>query len=176
MERLTIDEVIAHCQRHTDRVERSAAVLVFKEGNMPETAKKQYLEHKQVKEWLEELKEYKAAEEHGLLLRLPCKIGTTVYAIAEDCNGDYHDCNWRRCEICECLDRHIEEIGFELFMVEDMGKQIFLTEAEAEAALAKMKDIEKAKDNLASEIARIGYMDKEDARDRIEQALKQKGE
>ena len=31
--------------------------------------------------YLKELKEYKQLEEQGLLLRLPCKVGSTVYAI-----------------------------------------------------------------------------------------------
>lgn len=35
-------------------------------------------------EYLKELKTYKDAEEQGLLLRLPCKIGSTVFKITED--------------------------------------------------------------------------------------------
>ena len=134
MERLTIDEVIAHCQRHTDRVERSAAVLAFKEGNMPETAKKQYQEHKQVKEWLEELKEYKAAEEQEVMLRLPCRIGDVVYTVCS-------------CGI-ECgVVGSIEVFPDRIFVNDIHGamigeaNNIFLTEEEAEQALAKMKGV-----------------------------------
>lgn len=36
---------------------------------------------KDVAELLEELKSYKEAEEQGLLVRLPCKIGDTLYCI-----------------------------------------------------------------------------------------------
>ena len=36
-------------------------------------------EHEQLAEWLEELKTYKEAEEHGLLVRLPCKVGDKVW-------------------------------------------------------------------------------------------------
>lgn len=35
----------------------------------------------QLAEWLEELKSYKEAEEQGLLVRLPCPVGTTVWDI-----------------------------------------------------------------------------------------------
>ena len=38
-------------------------------------------EHMQLAEWLEELKSYKEAEEQGLLVRLPCPVGTTVWDI-----------------------------------------------------------------------------------------------
>ena len=38
-------------------------------------------EHEQIAEWLEELKSYKDLEEQGLLVRLPCKVGDTMYDI-----------------------------------------------------------------------------------------------
>lgn len=38
-------------------------------------------EHEQIAEWLEELKSYKEAEEQGLFVRLPCKVGDDVYII-----------------------------------------------------------------------------------------------
>ena len=145
MERLTIDEVIAHCQRHTDRVERSAAVLAFKEGNMPETAKKQYQEHKQVKEWLEELKEYKAAEEQGLLLKLPCAIEGVVWFVGNEFINDY---KVRRYIVDEsgvdCIQVAKEIDGkdyWNSFSIDDIGKTVFLTREEAEQALAEMKEV-----------------------------------
>jgi hypothetical protein len=36
-------------------------------------------QHEQFAKWLEELKSYKDAEEQGLLVRLPCKVGDIVY-------------------------------------------------------------------------------------------------
>ena len=44
---------------------------------------KEYWEHRQVKEYLEELKRYRDLDEQGLLLRLPCKVGDTVYYISD---------------------------------------------------------------------------------------------
>ena len=56
MERLTIDEVIAHCKRHTERMESHSGRSQLEEtpiGNSD--IMKQYWEHRQVAEGLEEL-------------------------------------------------------------------------------------------------------------------------
>ena len=124
---------------------------------------------------LNKLQEYENAEEDGLLLRLPCPIGSTVYAVVEECEGDYYDCS-HSCETCNNRHIYIVEEKFNLEYLDEIGKWIFLTKAEAEQALAEKLAIEKAKDNLAEKIARLGLTDKADARDRIECALKQMGE
>ena len=74
----------------------------------------------------EEAKAYEDLEEQGLLLRLPCPIGTTVYLI--DIN-DYF-----------VLNEFIEEVPFELSMFDYVGKYVFLTKPEAEEALQKMRE------------------------------------
>lgn len=82
---------------------------------------------------------YKNAEEQGLLLRLPCKVGDTVYSIANDgkiypvkatrevriVNGVLHII----CESCRYSD---------LVSYDDIGKTVFLTQAEAEQKLKEM--------------------------------------
>ena len=73
MERLTIDEVIKHCKRHTDEVEEHNSKTLLENGDMDYPAMKRYWEHRQVAEWLEQLKEYRDAEEQGLLLWLDSK-------------------------------------------------------------------------------------------------------
>ena len=78
MERLTIDEVIAHCKRHTERMENHSGRMQLEEtpiGNS--NIMKQYWEHRQTAEWLEQLKDYKDAEEQGLLLWLHCDVPDT---------------------------------------------------------------------------------------------------
>lgn len=125
---------------------------------------------------LSKLAEYEDLEEQGLLLRLPCKVGTPVYMVAEDCGGDTLDCRRGGCEGCSYLYSFVEENSFDTYMVDDIGKTVFLTKAEAEQALKKEVLIENAKDNLAEEIASLGLTDKADARDRIECLLKQIGE
>lgn len=68
--------------------------------------------------------EYEDAEEQGLLLRLPCKVGDTVYSVVKD-------------------GLQIIELKFSLELyarrMSDFGKTVFLTKEEAEQALADMK-------------------------------------
>lgn len=60
MERLTIEEVIAHCKRTTERYERNNPVSELETGDMSGYYIKEYWEHRQVKEWLTELEEYRS--------------------------------------------------------------------------------------------------------------------
>ena len=89
--------------------------------------------------YLKELKEYKQLEEQGLLLRLPCKVGTSVYMVAQDCGGDILDCMRGDCEGCPYLYSFVEENKFEAYMFEDIGKTVFITQAEAEQKLKEME-------------------------------------
>ena len=71
-----------------------------------------------------ELKKYKELEEHGLLVRLPCKVGTEVYYILGIPNKT-------PCAIDKCV--------FELSDINKIGKTLFLTREEAEKKLEEMK-------------------------------------
>lgn len=77
------------------------------------------------------LKSYEDAEEQGLLLRLPCKIGDTVYETYRD--GEYCSSWW-----------DIRQRKFTLAFYEkhlnDFHKTVFLTQEEAEARLKDMED------------------------------------
>lgn len=98
---------------------------------------------KDVAELLEELKSYKGLEEQGLLVRLPCKVGDTVYvptrvlvsefkitAIFCDIHGTYF--YWLfYCGIYERTSGFSER---------DIGKTVFLTREEAEKKLEEMKN------------------------------------
>ena len=86
----------------------------------------------------DKLADYEDAEEQGLLLRLPCKVGTPVYMVAQDCGGDTLDCRCMDCEDCRYLYRFVEENAFDTYMCDAVGKTIFLTREEAEKALADM--------------------------------------
>ena len=78
MDRLTIDEVIEHCNKTCDMTEKIAKA---RGHELESIESNQFWEHYQVRAWLKELKQYNDLEEQGLLLRLPCKVGSTVYAI-----------------------------------------------------------------------------------------------
>lgn len=83
MERLTIDEIIEHCDRKTEMYEKTCDVK-YLETTVMNNPIKGYWEHKQVAEYLRKLKAYENLEEQGRLVKLPCKVGDTVYAIGFD--------------------------------------------------------------------------------------------
>lgn len=85
------------------------------------------------------LAEYEDLEEQGLLLRLPCKVGTSVYMVAQDCGGDTLDCMRGDCEGCPYLYSFVEENTFEVYMCDEVGKTVFLTQEEAEQKLKEME-------------------------------------
>ena len=81
---------------------------------------------------LKKLQEYEDADEQGLLLRLPCKVGTKVYAIN------------RIVDYGEVVDEatysyFIIEREFQIYMMMDYGKLVFLTQVEAEAKLKELR-------------------------------------
>lgn len=67
-----------------------------------------------------ELKSYKDLEEQGLLMRLPCKVGTEVYYILGIPNKT-------PCTIDKCV--------FKLSDIDKIGESLFLTREEAEKKL-----------------------------------------
>ena len=98
------------------------------------------------------LAEYEDLEEQGLLLRLPCKIGSEVWEIerqflidrkgCKDCIyfgndglGDYCDYDEGNYPACT----KIVHKKFNMRMLRDFGETIFLTKAEAEQKLKEME-------------------------------------
>ena len=92
-----------------------------------------------IRQVLDKLAEYENLEDNGLLLRLPCKIGTSVYMIGQDCGGDALYCRRGDCEDCPDLYEFVEENKFETYMRDSIGKTVFLTKTEAEQKLREMK-------------------------------------
>lgn len=88
---------------------------------------------------MEKLAAYEDAEEQGLLLRLPCKVGDTVYFLDRFCGGYASDCPSRPCENCPDYQLEIYEGNFMLNNICDFGKTVFLTREEAEAKLKEME-------------------------------------
>ena len=81
MERLTLEEAIKHAKEvaKTNRAEATYNFPNLKEyyDNCAQRAN----QYNKLAEWFEELKSYKDLEEQGLLVRLPCKVGDTMYDI-----------------------------------------------------------------------------------------------
>ena len=93
-------------------------------------------EHEQLAEWLEELKSYKDLEEQGLLVRLPCKVGDTMYDIVG-----------KPLRIVEHkVDAfHIDKKGFHLQIINGVLEKkqeakVYFSREEAEKKLEKMKN------------------------------------
>lgn len=83
MERLTLEEAIVHAKEVAEKNYRGADFesIDYINDDIKTNCIKCAEEHMQLAEWLEELKSYKEAEEQGLLVRLPCPVGTTVWDI-----------------------------------------------------------------------------------------------
>ena len=114
-----------------------------------------------------EFKEYCNAEEQGLLLRLPCKVGDTAWVIDEDFEyygkKKIYEAKWTRVALVQVATKHQFEIRGEVqYQVYDFfyndgrtmlhgmyvgqydtkfGEVVFLTKEEAEHALAKKKEV-----------------------------------
>ena len=103
-----------------------------------------------IQDVINKLYDYEEAEENGLLLRLPCKLGDTVYYISE---GFIEPCAVETIFISDYTDKYgncsyMAEIHFdredcpyvstEIYFT-DIGKTVFLTKAEAEQKLKEME-------------------------------------
>lgn len=179
MERLTIDEIIGHCERKTEQYERLFGKERLETTSLISSVIKEYWEHKQVAGYLKKLKDYedleerlnkiygdcdgllesmvellekhsgvdipddtvkvllitnesvdfykkcKSLEEQGRLIKLPCKVGDTVYHVVQG--------------------RIIEVSNVDLFflllsVVENrFNNSVFLTKSEAEAKLEELR-------------------------------------
>lgn len=98
------------------------------------------------------LKAYEDAEEQGLLLRLPCKVGDTVYCIFSrytkcthyseefdeySCQGCEYECDSKREKYIQ--DMRAYSLDWIVTNLQNFGKTVFLTREEAEAKLKKME-------------------------------------
>ena len=107
------------------------------------------------KKAVERLAEYEDAEENGLLVRLPCKVGDNVYVVDRRFYNDII-----KCEVIEIAqdktgmtiktrswDKIHNILGLlqrcdRWFDADNFGKTVFLTREEAEAALKEREDNE----------------------------------
>ena len=93
---------------------------------------------------LHKLADYEDVEEQGLLLRLPCKVGDTVWYIDKD-DDDYPlefiitKIDVEENDYLRYYAREKDNCGKIGFIKDDIGKTLFLTKEEAEQALAEME-------------------------------------
>ena len=90
----------------------------------------------------EKLADYEDAEEQGLLLRLPLKIGDTVYSVTRDFISEYTICSIEKYNEGFFFNWKCEKgiyINIRGFTNHQIGKDVFLTQAEAEQKLKEME-------------------------------------
>ena len=149
MERLTIDEIIEHCDRKIGMYEKACDVKYLETAVMGNRIK-EYWEHKQVSEYLRKLKDYEDLEEQGRLIKLPCKVGDTVwdndfgypesYEIKAFSYG-YCD-SYVDPDIEDQIIFYYENYSGSItgsFAMSEIGKTVFLTREEAAKKLEEMK-------------------------------------
>ena len=105
---------------------------------------------KTIDDVIDKLANYEDLEEQGRLVKLPCKVGDTVYYISE---GFIEPCTVETIFISDYTDKdgncsYIAEIHYdredcpyvstEIYFT-DIGKTVFLTQAEAERKLKEME-------------------------------------
>lgn len=88
-----------------------------------------------IKEAMEKLARYEEQEELGLMLKLPCKVGTKVFFVNDDLEDIY---------LPSTKYYYIDEDEFDVSMLNYLGESVFLTKEEAEA---KLKELQNESDN-----------------------------
>ena len=127
---------------------------IFRE-KMTDTACEFLKDKEEFGKWLDRNKwitkkcdEWVRAEEQGLLLRLPCKVGDTVYRINKGAKEPIIKMRIFQVHIKQLhKNRTIiridtindEDMGEGCYLTDDFGKNVFLTKAEAEQKLKEME-------------------------------------
>ena len=147
MERLTIDEIIEHCDRKTGMYEKACDVKYLETAVMGNRIK-EYWEHKQVSEYLRKLKDYEDLDEQGRLVKLPCKVGDIIYRVNAGAKEPVIkmrvlQVNYKQLHKDRIIIRidamNDNDMGESCYLLEDFGKNVFLTKSEAEEKLKELR-------------------------------------
>ncbi|MBQ3513453.1 MAG: hypothetical protein IJA32_06600 [Lachnospiraceae bacterium] len=112
-----------------------------------ETCEKYECDSCPIQKAIEKLAEYEDAEEQGLFLRLPCKVGDTIYRINIGAKEPIIkmrvlQVQWKQLHKDRVIIRidaiNDDDMGESCYLLEDIGKTVFLTKEEAEQALEQM--------------------------------------
>jgi hypothetical protein len=134
MERLTLEDAISHAKEVAEKNYRGADFesIDSVDDDIKTNCIKCAEEHEQLAEWLEELKSYKALDEQGLLVRLPCKVGDSVFIIV---GKDISRQGIRKIEISDNSIIFKTNRQKRIFNVAEFGKTVFLAREDAEKKL-----------------------------------------
>lgn len=134
MERLTLEDAISHAKEVAEKNYRGADFesIDSVDDDIKANCIKCAEEHEQLAEWLEELKSYKDLDEQGLLVRLPCKVGDSVFIIV---GKDISRQGIRKIEISDNSIIFKANRQKRIFNVAEFGKTVFLAREDAEKKL-----------------------------------------
>ena len=135
---MNIDEFIEHAKEKA-REHRYHANFFESDNPMNTACIKSAEDCEWLADCLTKFKEYQQLEEQGRLVKLPCKVGTTVY------NTTWWDDVTEKVKVdgktfCRTVHKHkVSKSTFSLVDIYDFGKTVFLTQAEAEQKLKEMR-------------------------------------
>ena len=106
---------------------------------------------------IEKLAEYEDLEEQGLLVRLPCKVGDTVYRVNAGAKQPIIPMTVSEIHfLCYKNERAVrfdaigkEDMGESCYRLEDIGRIVFLTREEAEKKLEEVKKWSQKKQEIS---------------------------
>lgn len=143
MRKLTIEEAIKYLKevvrKNRKNSEKNTIIIPNSFISSDDCAEK----YEQVAEWLEELKAFKEAEEQGLLVRSPCKIGDKIYRVNARAKNPIIEMEIIQIEIrgilysLKAIDKDGDELIYTSYSV---GTTIFFNREEAEKKLEELKN------------------------------------
>lgn len=137
---MNIDEFIEHTKEKA-REHRYHADFFESDNPMNTTCIKSAEDCEQLAGWLEKSKEYQQLEEQGILVKLPCKVGDTVYGISM---GKIITLIVNEISIFCMKGEKIINVKcqnddvFRNYVEREFGKTLFLTKSEAEVKLKEL--------------------------------------
>ena len=133
-------------ERLTNRIfvpKEERELVVFTQGEYMDTIPAE-MTHEDIRKVLRRLAEYEEAEEQGLLLRLPCKIGSILYQPISNQINEY-----KTIGLCFDITRNefMYEVAYQIGLqwykttcdFDCINKTVFLTKEEAEQKLKEME-------------------------------------
>ena len=147
---MNIDEFIEHTKEKA-REHRYHADFFESDNTMNTTCIKSAEDCEQLAEWLEKSKEYQHLEEQDRLVKLPCKVGDTVWDndYGRPCAYTITAFSFGECEEYICEPVTTKEVVFYYtnssgsitgsFAESEIGKSVFLNKSEVEAKLKELR-------------------------------------
>ena len=136
-------------ERLTERIKRPQKddLIVYTNGKYEDTIPAE-MTNDDIRAVLKKLADYEDLEEKGLLVRLPCKVGDTVYRVNAGAKQPIIPMTVSEIHfLCYKNERAVrfdavgkEDMGESCYRLEDIGRIVFLTNEEAKKKLEELKN------------------------------------